>query len=620
MKYFLFLFSFVFSVWSSEAQDRYQVTIDISNVSIDQVPVSIILPKSDEEFSEYHMAKIVPGTYKVYDFGRFVSSLKAYTEDGDSLTVERITENKWKIRNGGELHQISYLVDDSWDKFGEYGESDDNIIFEPGGTNIEAERNVFMMNTFGFIGYLKGHQFLPYEVSIIHPENLFGATALLKNVVNDTLDAYAAQDFNFLADGPIMYSIPDTVTRKIANAEVLISTFSPNGKLTSEEIMNNLYDLMEAQAEFLGGELPVDRYAYLIYLYDSRTLSGSTGALEHSYSSLFSLPEANAERINQLIRDVAAHEFLHIVTPLNIHSEEIGKFNYQDPEMSKHLWLYEGVTEYNSMLVQVKHNLYGLDKFMSEIKDKLRVSERFPDNVPFTVMSKNVLEEAYEKMYPNVYYKGALIGMCLDLYILKYSDGEKNLQWLFDQLSEKYGKNDSFDDDELFDVIEKLTYPEVGEFLRTYVSGAESLPISEVLNWVGMDYVADLNTKEISMGNLGLNITEDGELYIDNLDNANEFAFDLGYEVGDVIKEINGEEFKLSTARAVMQSFKTEVKPGDKVIVTVIRENKRGKKKEKKLKAKAIEIEKKEKHFLELNPEPTKEQYKLLRAWTVAED
>jgi predicted metalloprotease with PDZ domain len=44
--------------------------------------------------------------------------------------------------------------------------------------------------------------------------------------------------------------------------------------------------------------------------------------------------------------DVVSHEFFHIVTPLSIHSKEIQDFDYNDPKMSEHLWMYEGVTEY----------------------------------------------------------------------------------------------------------------------------------------------------------------------------------------------------------------------------------------------------------------------------------
>lgn len=599
--------------WALAQTAQYKVEINLTTTTNDQLPVTVYPPPSDSAFVEYHMAKIVPGTYSISDFGRFVSDFTALSAAGDTLNVEQLSTNRWKIENAGKLHKITYQAHDTWDMFEGYG---DNIVFEPGGSNINAEEMVFVLNTFGFVGYLKDMKFNPYVVNITHDEQTFGATALKKKVVSPTEDRFFAEDFNFLADGPIMYSVPDTVTRQIANAEIIVSVFSPNDVLTAAEVMDKIYDLMVAQSEYLGGQLPVDRYAYLIYLNDQPTVSGSMGALEHSYSSVYSLPEAAAERIGQTVRDVAAHEFFHIVTPLNIHSREIGEFNYIEPEMSKHLWLYEGVTEYASMHVQVKHNIYGPDKFLEEIQDKLRVADRFPE-VSFTEMSQKILEPAYEKMYTNVYYKGALIGMCLDLYLIKYSDGEKDLQWLMRALSKKFGKEVSFEDEELFDVIESLTYPEVRTFLDEHVDGDKPLPIAEVLEWAGIQYVPEYQDKQISMGNIGLNINEDREIWIDDLSEANEFAENMGYQEGDIFVQFNGEEFSLVNAQKILDDFKANTEPGDKVKVKVKRE-KNGKMKTKRLKAKAMEIEKTEKHFLEFVDEPSDAQYKVLQSWLVA--
>ena len=56
---------------------------------------------------------------------------------------------------------------------------------------------------------------------------------------------------NNVANDPIMYSVPDTISQQIANAKVLISVYSPNKKLTAKEIMDKVFDLMEAQSDFL---------------------------------------------------------------------------------------------------------------------------------------------------------------------------------------------------------------------------------------------------------------------------------------------------------------------------------------------------------------------------------
>src|SRR6185503_15287535 len=117
------------------------------------------------------------------------------------------------------------------------------------------------------------------------------------------------------------------------------------------------------------------------------------GALEHSYSSLYFMPEKTIEETRGQLRDFAAHEFFHIVTPLTIHSEEIHEFDFNDPKMSKHLWLYEGVTEYFAGSVQVKYGLITRDEYLSDMRQKLLIASNFLDEVPFTDISKFTLDK-----------------------------------------------------------------------------------------------------------------------------------------------------------------------------------------------------------------------------------
>lgn len=618
MRKLFFLLTFLVTVNLAMGQgSKYQVSLDLVDVIDDQVKVTIIPPKMGEDVAEYHMAKIVPGTYSISDFGRFVVDFQAFDANGESLEVNKVSTNKWQISNAQTLAKISYNVHDTFDAFETYDGSSENVVFEPGGTNIEAERDVFVINTFGFVGYFKGYKFQPYELSISHKESVQGATALEKISSTETIDTYTARDFNFLADGPLMYSVPDIATKKLANAEILVSVYSPNKVLSAQEVMDKISDLMEAQSTYLGGELPVERYAFLIYLLDGPTLSGSMGALEHSYSSVYSLPEGGAEQIGQTVRDISAHEFLHIVTPLNIHSEEIGNFDYIDPKMSKHLWLYEGCTEYASMHVQVKYGLYDRVKFLEEIQDKMRVRDQFPKDVPFTVMSENILDEKYEPMYGNVYYKGALIAMCLDLQLLKLSDGKYDLQSLMRELAMKYGPEKSFEDDKLFDEIVEMTYPEIGEFLRTYVSGEEELPLREYLGWAGIEYEAEREVETFSLGQIALNLNEEQEIYITSTLGMNDFGKAMGYEEGDVLKSINGEEISLATIERVLGSYGEGMEEGDKVKVEVYREVK-GKKKRLKLKAKAVKATRTEQHFLEFDDDATEDQKRLRDSWLSA--
>ena len=596
----------------SLAQETYRVSIDLNKTEEDKIPVEIRVPDISSETVEYHMAKIVPGTYSISDFGRFVVDFNVFDKEGNKMEVESKDVNRWAIKNATQLDRISYWVHDSHDNFENYTT---NIIFEPGGTNIDAENNVFVMNTFGFIGYIDGMKSNPYEVTIRHNESIYGATSLKRKNANATSDTFVADNFNFLADAPIMYCAPDTVSKNIAGAKVLVSVYAPKGKLSADDVMNNIDELMEAQADYLGGKLPVDRYAYLIYLLDKPPLSGSWGALEHSYSSLYSLPEMKPARISQIVKDVAAHEFFHIVTPLNIHSKEIHDFNYIEPDMSQHLWLYEGVTEYSSHHVQVKHGLYDIDTFLEQIKNKIEEKNRYAVNVPFTYLSEHILEDEYAPKYGDVYSKGALISMCLDLYIIRYSNGERNLQWLMRELAGTYGPDKAFNDEDLFSEIESLTSPEVGEFLRTHVGGTMPLPIRETLGWAGIDYVADAEQEEkITAGKFNIGLNDANEIVFTGVESMNKFGRRLGIEKDDVLIVWGDTEVTQQNLNDVFSEFYETTNEGDKVEVIVRREI-RGKQKKIKLKARAMLFTIKQTHVFTVSENPTSDQLKIRKIW-----
>lgn len=610
MKKILLLLSFAFTA-NIYAQQSYSINIDLTKADADRVPVEITVPTVEQDEVEYHMPKIVPGTYSISDFGRFIDEFKAMDAEGNMLEVENVSTNRWTIKDASKLNKITYWVEDSFDEFKGYGA---NKIFEPGGMSIEADKGVFVMNTFGFIGYIDGYKFKPFSLTVIHDEEIQGATSLKKEASTATSDTYTAENYNFLADAPIMYSKPDIVTKEIAGANILVSVYSPNKVLTAADVMDNIDELMEAQAKYLGGKLPVDRYAYLIYLFDRPTISGAWGALEHSYSSLYTLPEMDPKRISQTVKDVAAHEFFHIVTPLNIHSEEIHNFNYIEPEMSQHLWLYEGVTEYSSQHVQVKYGLFGIEDFLNEMRGKIEQSERYNVDIPYTEFSANILEPENERRYGDVYAGGAMIAWCLDLTIIKSTDGEKDLQSVLRELSKQYGPLKAFKDDELFSEIEKITTPEVGSFLTKYVGGSEKLPYGEILGWAGINYAAENDQMVITAGKFAPGLNENQEVYVANADDLNDFGKDLDLREGDVLLEWAGKEITVETFSDALQSYYSETEAGDKVTVIVRREVK-GKMKEVKLKAKAKKVKSSQKHMLAEIENLSPEQQKIKALW-----
>ena len=341
----------------SKKNQKVEVTIDLNVVKEDKVQVTVLAPTITEKEIVYNLPKIIPGTYSVDDYGKFIDDLKAMDSKGNELEVTKLDEDSWQIKNANKLSKVTYWVNDTFDIEGNGGFG--KGVFSPAGTNIMEGKN-FLINNHGFVGYFTNKKDLNYTLTITHPETLFGATSLVDSDSSTTSDVFSVARYNDLVDNPIMYSAPNYITFNVEGMEILFSVYSPTGTHTAKDLSADLEKCMRAQKKFLGPINSNKRYTVLLYLSDMNGKDAKGfGALEHNSSTSVVFPEMmpNAALGKQII-DVVSHEFFHIVTPLGVHSNEIHYFDFNDPKMSQHLWMYEGVTEYFANLFQVNQSLH----------------------------------------------------------------------------------------------------------------------------------------------------------------------------------------------------------------------------------------------------------------------
>jgi predicted metalloprotease with PDZ domain len=232
-------------------------------------------------------------------------------------------------------------------------------------------------------------------------------------------------------------------------------------------------------------------------------------------------------------------------------------------------------------------------------------------------MSKGCLDE-YKDQYLNVYQKGALIGMCLDLKLLKLSGGKMNLQGLMRKLSTRFGKEKGFKDDELFGVITEMTYPEVGEFLNRHVGGPEPLPLQEVLGYAGIEFSKGGKKEVLDVGidfnQVGYD-EEKGQFYLMSDDGMSDVGKMFGFKTGDVLLKIQGKELTISSIVEILTGIYMNAKPSDELEYEIGRPNKKGKLKTMKLKGKIGTTTKEMDSGLAPMQNPSEEQLMIRKAW-----
>lgn len=587
--------------------DRYHVEVDIRDMSDDELSITVVPPVMNEDTVVYAMPKIIPGTYSISDFGQFLRNVQAFDSRGKELEVEQLDDNRWAIYNGKALYKITYDAVDTEEEY-------DAHIFLPGGTAIKEDG--VMLNLYGFVGFMDGFGKMTYELEVRKSGGLLPTSTLDIISEGEDRDVFEAQDYFQLHDCPVLYSALPNASVMVAGAEVTVGVYSPSGNLSAEELLETVKPIFTATESYLGGELPTDRYAVLIWARSMEDMSrdGSAGALEHFTSTTLVMPDS--KNYYEMVRHVTAHEFFHIITPLNIHSEQIHDYDFMNPQMSAHLWFYEGVTEYNSLISQVRGGIMSEADFLDEMKSKMRGADQFNEHIPMTVRSQHALD-LFADQYYDVYQKGALIGMALDMFLRQETDGEMGLVDLQIKLKNIYGPDTFFVDNDFFDIISENTPEGTEEFLYEYIAGTRSLPLEELFDAVGYSYVESKPEYYLATPDWNLTFLKSRSKYyiVSNFNADDEFTGAFGLQKGDRLKRWNGDKVKGGELNEVLTEWKEEAVLGDVVEIEVIRTNESGDEETITLTSEVTAQEDEHRHILKEKANPSEAEIQLRKAW-----
>jgi len=540
------------SVKVDETKSVIDYSINLNDRSNDTFKVTLNVNNLSQENAIFQFAATAPGTYKVMDIGRFVSNYEAFDKAGKSIPVKKVSVNQYELSNPEKIRKITYEIAETFDT-----PVKENSIYLMCGTSIEDDH--VLINGQAVFGYFSGKQAEPIRVELNYPDHWKSGTALKK----DTEGRYLANSYDHIVDSPILLGELTEASSKVGDTDIDVFTFSQNKVVNSDEILSSMEEMLNAADKFVYG-LPVDNYTFLYYFDDQ-----SAGAWEHSYSSEYIFKEDKWENIESSVKKTAAHEFFHIITPLNIHSEIIEQFNFVQPVPSKHLWLYEATTEWAANAMLFNSGQISLDDYFELLHKKVDYSQFFDKTYSLEKLSLTSYTEQGQKQYVNIYIRGAITMGLLNIKLLALSNGEKGLRELVHELTNKYGPSKPFNEATFYDEIVSMTYPEVEDFFDKYIIGAEPLPYKEMYGKIGVSYEEEVLDSTKSETGLRYYLSKSGYKIL----KCSEAASDLGFKKGDVIKSINGEVFNDDTIDDVKDMW-LNLKPGESYLAKVTRDGK----------------------------------------------
>ena len=471
------LFAVVFLLLLAAASLRAQelrYTVDVRERGSHTIGVTLSVDSLAVGDTLFQFAATAPGTYQTMDIGRFVQGFTAVDRRGRTVTTRKVSTNQWRIAEPRRVRTIRYRVHDTW-----HTPIPEFRVYPMAGTAIEREHA--LLNWQAMIGFPLTQQGSRFRVRVLRARDWQVATAL-----REVDGAFEAESYDALVDSPVLMGRLTSQSICVTGVPVQIAVHSPTNKITATQLAGAMRDMLQAAGRFLGA-LPVDRYAFL-FDFAPVAEGDATGAWEHAYSSAYTLAEEpftaeSGDRITWM----AAHEFFHIVTPLHLHSEIVERFDYQRPVPSRHLWLYEGVTEWAAQKLRQEGGLEPLEQYLAELAAKARRDRlQFDTTYSLTELARTSYTAAGARQYGNIYMRGALVAGLLDIRLLELSGGARGLKSLVLDLSRDFGVARPFPEDSLIDIVVARTHPEIRDFFTRWVEGAQPLPLREYYGKLGI--------------------------------------------------------------------------------------------------------------------------------------
>lgn len=459
-----------------------------------------------------------PGSYKIRDYSKAIHQI-SLLQPKQGWFLEQIDLDTWKVHSKGETFKISYLV------FGfehtvrtNYFTSDFLLLHPPAtflypkdGLDSEIEISWKSQSTF---------------------KNCY--TGLRKK--ESSKNTWKASSFDELYDSPILLTNEKALSFSAEGCDFDLVILGELNSRDRKKISVDLNTIVSTQIKAMGGT--ENRY----YLFVLDMTENLYGGLEHANSSInqfdpygFSSPD-NYRTLMELL----SHEYFHHWNVKRIRPIALGPFDYQKPNLTKELWIAEGITSFFDAYFLLLCELYSPQQYINKIwKDILELEESEGESwmsledSSFTAWTKyynRPQDPNFSNTGISYYTKGAVLSIAMQLYILSETEGKKSLIDVMKALYTQFHKEKKrgFTKSEFFQTAKKATGVDLKLEFETYLSEPNRIPVENYLNLVGIR-----RTKSSQKSDPGFRAREEkGKLVIHKIQ-LNKSIQDTDINVGD---------------------------------------------------------------------------------------
>ncbi len=414
-----------------------------------------------------------PGSYLVREFSRNVRDLSVEGSAGTTAKILKVEKNRWRVG----------LADDP--SAGPFTVRYRVFAHELSVRTSHLDASHGYGNGAGLFFYVEGRKDEPQRLRFDLPAGWRVSISLPR-----LGGVFRAADYDELVDAPFECGTHRTFPFRAAGVPHELAIWG-EGNEDPARLVRDL-GLLVREGARLFGELPYDRYLFLVHL-----APGAGGGLEHRASQSvgmepFSFRSGPSYRGNLRL---FAHELFHAWNVKRIRPGALGPFDYTKEVYTRDLWAMEGITSYYEGLLPVRGGLMEPEHLFEELGKRLKAHRETPGRR--VQSAEEASFDAWIRHYrpdensPNVaesyYRRGCLVAWALDLTIRRASRGRRSLDDVLRRLWRRYGAKDRpYPPGEIERIASEAAGRSLALFFDRFVRGVESPPLARLLRPFGL--------------------------------------------------------------------------------------------------------------------------------------
>jgi predicted metalloprotease with PDZ domain len=457
----------------AHAQVGYQLRI--SDAAQHLAEVKATFPAANGPL-EVQMPNWRTGRYQILNLANGVRQFKAVDGKGRALAVEKIDKASWRVAaTPGETVTVSYEL---------YANS-------LGERTRHIDDTHAYLDASGAFVYSKASRAQPATVKLDVPAGWASRSGM------DSCGAhcFSAPNYDILVDSPIETGLHEFHSFEVAGRTIELAIWG-RGNYDSKKMAEDLKKVVAEGGRMFDNKWPFQRYLFIVHATDT-----ASGATEHINSTVIQHKRwAFAKRKDYLdFISTAAHEFFHTWNVKAYRPKEMVPYDYQQENYNTLLWVAEGHTEYFAELMLLRTGLAKREEFMEGLSKVIDDYRHQPGRFQQTAAESSFDEwmaasgERARNAQVNIYTKGQLLALMMDIELRRQSGGAKGLEDVHRQLYAKHSvAQGGYDAQAVQAALRTVSGQDWSGWWKQYVDGLAEIPFDSLLKSVGLQQLAEV--------------------------------------------------------------------------------------------------------------------------------